>query len=122
MKTATDILSYAIDHDIHLSFKGGKLKMDAPEGELTDRFLNLAKKYKYEIIGIIMARDCGAAKQINIACRGLSITPSQFASLCSAEDLQLIGEGKFSPECLRGYGVSYNEGIQSGRIKVLSND
>lgn len=118
MNTVMDLFSYAKDHDIRLHIKGREIVIDAPENEITERFLKSAKKHKQEIIGIIVARDFGAAKQINVACRGLSLKSSQFAALCTEKDLQLIGEGKFSPESLHGYAESFDEGVKSGRIEI----
>jgi len=53
---------------------------------------------------------------IRTACRGLDITPEQFSMLCNREDLDLIRQGAFSPECLRAYAESFAEGILSRRI------
>ena len=76
MNTVTELFSYAEDHDIRMHVKDRDIVFDASENELTERFLKYAKKHKRQIIAIIMARDFGAAKQINIACRGLNIPPS----------------------------------------------
>jgi len=53
---------------------------------------------------------------IRDACQGLTITPEQFLALTTEEDRGLIRSGKFSPECLRTYAVSFDEGIRSRRI------
>ncbi len=56
---------------------------------------------------------------IEKACRGLDITSEQFRSLITAEDYQLIIDGNFENHVLRAYAESFNEGIRSGRIKLL---
>ena len=56
MNTAADILSYAQTHDINLVAENGLLKIDAPEKELTDEFLESAKQYKQEIIRALSER------------------------------------------------------------------
>lgn len=57
MNTASDILSYAKTHDIRLNAEDGQLKIDAPENELTDEFLESAKQHKSEILEVLTKED-----------------------------------------------------------------
>jgi len=116
MNTAADILSYAKNHDIHLRAEGGQIKINAPENELTDDFLDSAKEHKQEIIKVLSKQHSESQSRIYDACRGLDLTPAEFAAICSKEDIRLIGEGEFSPKDLRAYAESIDEGIKSGRI------
>jgi len=107
MNTAIDVLTYAEQHGITLIAEGDRLVLDAPKGTLNEHILALAKQHKPELM--LMAK-------IKQACTGLTITPEQFLALTTQEDRELIGAGKFSPDCLRAYARSYSEGIQTGRI------
>lgn len=53
---------------------------------------------------------------IKSACQGLEITPEQLAAICTKDDLDLIADGTYDSEYLRGYACSFAEGIQSRRI------
>jgi len=53
---------------------------------------------------------------IKSACQGLEITPEQFAAICTKDDLDLIANGSYNSEYLRGYARSFAEGIRSRRI------
>jgi len=120
MNTVRDVFNYALEQHISMTTDRGRLKIKSPDkSSLTEDFLKSAKKHKQEIIGIIMAREFGAMRYIKIACRGLSLKSSQFAAVCNKEDLQLIGQGVFSPESLRAYAESFNEGVKSRRIEIL---
>ena len=50
MNTARDIISYAEQHDIHISTNEGQLILNAPKEALTDDFLESAKQYKSALI------------------------------------------------------------------------
>ena len=56
MNTAQDILAYAQQHKIHLAANNGKLILEAPDGVLTDEFLESAKQHKTEILNVITER------------------------------------------------------------------
>ena len=56
MNTAMDIISYAEQHDIHLSTREGQLILNAPKEVLTDEFLESAKQHKVEILSVITKR------------------------------------------------------------------
>jgi len=116
MNTATDILVYADQHQIHLAADNGKLILEAPDGALTDEFLQRAKQHKAELLKAIEDRRTSAQKLIESACKGLEITPAQFTTLCSEEDLEYIRNGSFSIETLRAYASSFAEGIRTRRI------
>ena len=116
MNTADDIITYAKTHDISIIAENGLLKIDAPENELTDEFLELAKQYKQEIIKVLSKQHLESQSRIYDACRGLDLTPAEFAAICSKEDLQIIGKGLFNPESLRAYAKSFDKGVKSGRI------
>jgi len=113
MNTAADIFSYAQTHDINLIADDGQLKIDAPETALTDEFLQLAKAHKVEILQTLSQREL-----IEAACRGLEITPTQFRTICSKEDLEYIANGSIPMEEIRAYATSFAEGISTGRIVV----
>jgi hypothetical protein len=104
MNTAQDLFAYAEQHNIRLNTKDDQLLLNAPRAALTHEFMESAKVHKQELI------------LINAACKGQKITPGQFLALLSGEDQDLIRQGKFTPECLRAYAVSFAEGIQSKRI------
>jgi len=55
---------------------------------------------------------------LGAACEGVGITPAQFRALLSEEDLADIAAGDIDSEALRGYALSFAEGIGSGRIAV----
>ena len=54
---------------------------------------------------------------IQQACSGLSISSEQFLALTNADDRDLIVSGEFDAIFLRGYAISFANGIESGRIK-----
>jgi hypothetical protein len=112
MNTASDILSYAVAHDIYLSANGEELKVNAPKEALTDEFLKSAKVHKIELLETLSKPE----KLIETACRGLDITPAQFRTICSKKDLDDISEGSIPFEELRAYACSFADGIKSGRI------
>lgn len=55
-------------------------------------------------------------RRVHEACHGLDITPGQFQALITEDDKTLIAAGSFSTECLRGYAVSFADGIKTRRI------
>ena len=116
MNTAQDIFNYTQSHNISMTTKDGKLKINGPETALTNDFLSSAKEYKQEIIEVLSNQHFKSMARIDTACYGLEITPSQFAAICTKEDLQLISKGEFSPKSLRAYAESIDDGIKSKRI------
>lgn len=50
MNTARDIITYAEEHNIHISTREGQLILNAPKEVLTDEFLERAKQHKKQII------------------------------------------------------------------------
>ena len=116
MNTASDILSYAKTHDIRLNAEDGQLKIDAPENELTDEFLESAKQHKSEILEALTKKDSGLMVLVSEACSGLEITPTQFTALCNEDDLKYIRNGAFSIKTLRAYAKSFADGISTRRI------
>jgi len=116
MNTAADILIYAKNHDIRLIAEDGQLKINAPENELTDEFLESAKQHKQEILKALTKEDPELMAIVSDACKGFSITPYQFLALTTKEDRELILSGELPIEILRAYSKSFTEGIQTGRI------
>ena len=112
MNTARDILSYALAHDIYLSANGEELKVNAPKEALTDEFLQSAKAHKVEILETLSQPE----KLIEVTCRDVEITPSQFRAICSEEDLKDISDGSTPLEELRMYAANFADGIRTGRI------
>ena len=112
MNTARDILSYAASHDIYLSVNGEELKVNAPKEALTDEFLQSAKAHKAELLEKLSR----PANLIEAACRGLEITPVQFRSICSKEDLEDISDGSTPLRELRAYAKCFADGIRTRRI------
>ena len=107
MNTAQDLFAYAQQHNIRLNPKDDQLLLNAPREVLPHEFVESVKVHKQELL--LIAR-------INAACKGLDITPGQFLALLSEDDKELVRQGRFSPESLRAYAVSFAEGIQSRRI------
>ena len=56
MNTASEIISYADEHNIHLTARGGQLVLNATKEALTDEFLSTAKQHKAEILNVITER------------------------------------------------------------------
>jgi hypothetical protein len=54
---------------------------------------------------------------IRKACEDFAITPFQFLTFISIEDRELIASGNLDAVLLRGYSVSFANGIESGRTK-----
>jgi hypothetical protein len=54
---------------------------------------------------------------LRTACEGVAgITPAQFRSLLSPEDIDDIAAGGIHPKALHAYAESFAEGIVSGRL------
>jgi hypothetical protein len=57
---------------------------------------------------------------LRVACDGVAgITPAQFRSLLSPEDIADIEAGGIHPKTLHAYAQSFAEGLRSGRIAAL---
>lgn len=107
MTAAAEVLTYADQHGINLFVEDGKLILEGNQGTLSHEFVERAKRHKPELLLTAIIRQ---------SCKGLDITPGQFMALLSEDDKDLIRQGKFTPECLRAYAMSFAEGIQSKRI------
>ena len=54
---------------------------------------------------------------LRTACEGVAgITPAQFRSLLSPEDIDDIEAGGIHPKTLKAYALSFAEGMRSGRL------
>ena len=120
MNRAADILTYAKTHDISIIAENGLLKIDAPEKELTDEFLESAKQHKSEILEVLLksqvSHDPYVLNQVKEAVQDLPITIDQFIALTTKEDRELILSGDLPLKVLKAYAKSFAEGIKSGRI------
>lgn len=63
-------------------------------------------------------QDVQAEKLIEAACRDLEITPAQFRSICSKEDLEDISNRSTELEEIRIYAESFAEGLRTRRIAI----
>ena len=120
MNTASDILSYAVAHDIHLFANGDELKVNAPKEALTDEFLQSAKQHKTEILNAIS--DCWYPKimaRVSEACVGLDMTPVQFIRVLNSKGKQQIISGELSASTLKDYAKQIDDCINDGVVKLI---
>ena len=121
MNTAIDILSYAKSHDITLVAEDGKLKIDAPENELTDDFLESAKVHKTEIIAALSQEHCSPELMMRVsdACIGLDMTPGQLLRVLNSEGKAQITSGELSASTLRKYAIQIDDAINNGVVNLI---
>ena len=121
MNTAIDILSYAKSHDITLVAEDGKLKIDAPENELTDDFLESAKVHKTEIIAALSQEHCSPElmARASEACAGLDMTPDQFIRVLNSQGKQQIISGELSASTLKDYAKQIDDSINNGVVSLI---
>ena len=112
MSDTAELLTFAEQHGIDLFIENGQLILEGNQGALAPEFVEQAKQHKPELLLTAITRQ---------ACKGLDITPLQFQSILSDEDIKLIQQGRFTNECLSAYAQSFAEGIQSGRIVFHPN-
>lgn len=110
MNTAAEILTYAERHDIRINAKDGQLKIDAPEKELTDEFLESAKQHKSDLLLLTIAND---------ACAGLDMTPDQFMRVLNKKGKTQIINGELSASTLKNYAKQIDKAINSGVVNLL---
>jgi len=110
MNTAADILTYAKTHDIRINAKDGQLKINAPENELTDEFLESAKQHKPDLLLLTIAND---------ACAGLDMTPEQFIRVLNKNGKQQIISGELSASTLKNYAKQVDDAINNGVVSLI---
>ena len=121
MNTADDIITYAKTHDISIIAENGLLKIDAPENELTDEFLESAKVHKTEIIAALSQEHCSPELMMRVsdACIGLDMTPGQLLRVLNSEGKAQITSGELSASTLRKYAIQIDDAINNGVVNLI---
>jgi len=122
MNTAADILIYAQNHDIRLIADDGQIKINAPENELTDEFLESAKQHKSEILEVLTKEDRSDPKlieRISEACADIDMTPEQFIRVLNSKGKQQIISGELSDSTLKDYAKQIDDAINDGVVSLI---
>ena len=118
--SAAQVLEQARAVGIVLSVAGGKLRYRGPREALTADLLEQLRAHKADLLQALAARaPVNLDEVLAAACEGVAgITPAQFRSLLSPEDLEDIAAGAIHRKTLGAYAMSFAEGMRSGRIAV----
>jgi len=119
MNTAADILTYAKNHDININAEDGLLKIDAPERELTDEFLESAKQHKSEILEVLTKEDPKLMERISDACTDIDMTPEQFIRVLNSRGKEQIISGELSASTLKDYAKQIDDAINDGVVSLI---
>jgi len=122
MNTAADILTYAQNHDIRLIADDGQIKINAPENELTDEFLESAKQHKSEILEVLTKEDRRDPKlmaRVSEACADIDMTPEQFIRVLNSKGKDQIISGELSASTLKDYAKQIDDAINNGVVSLI---
>jgi len=122
MNTAADILTYAQNHDIRLIADDGQIKINAPERELTDEFLESAKQHKSEILEVLTKedrRDLKLMVRVSDACADIDMTPEQFIRVLNSKGKDQIISGELSDSTLKDYAKQIDNAINDGVVSLI---
>ena len=122
MNAVNDLVITCRQRGIVIAAQGEALRVEGPDEALTEDLLNELKEHKPDLLAALQNENIKLDAILTEACRGVEgITPSQFRSLLSAEDVTDIRAGDIpAVPTLRAYAQSFAEGIQTGRIRVLA--
>jgi len=107
VNTAQDILEYTQSHNIQMSARDGKLIL---EGELTDEFIESAKKNKPALLLFTIVSD---------ACVGLDMTPEQFIRILNSKGKAQIISGELSASTLKDHAKQIDDAINDGVVELI---